>query len=550
MPFRFVIALFATTLMLGAATASATSAPQAPAARMPAGATPPPIRLGDIIGSRQDPAQAAYRKGWQLALEALNAEGGVLGRKLQVVTREDGGQAQETARLAAELADREGVVALMGGASEATAGALSAYAGEHQILYLATLARGEALTWSRNNRYTYRLPPSVRMRVAAVAPKALGQRKTRWAIVHRDDEAGRESAAAFRSVMQAFQSHIEFVATQPLPTTAKALDETVRALADARPDALFLDLDAAGLARFAHAGYARQLFDGRAVVALDAANPDAIAALEGGAGMPAAGVPAAGSPAPGVPSRGSPATGAPAPGSPAPGATVPTSPNAGAAVAGLPAGWLVTGYAWEGIASPAAQAFVEAYRKRHGETPTASALLGYAAIQSFAAGLRVAQTTDSAQLAEAFSGLRVDTPVATIHYRPLDHQSTLGVYTGLLTGAPPPAAVNSVNYQEGGRLQPLDHDVRRLRGEGRARTAPAATAAPAPNAPAQNAASDAAADAAPTTPGKAGATPAQPRPATSSHLVRPATPVTRPADTWTPDAGPVLQDWPSDAQAR
>ena len=536
MPFRTTIALFTATLIVAASSAGATSAAQAPAARMPAGAAPAPIRVGDIIGSRQDPAQAAYRKGWQLALESINAEGGVLGRKLQVVAREDGGKPQETARLAADLVDREQVVALMGGASEATAGALSAYAGEHQVFYLATLARGEALTWSRNNRYTYRLPPSARMRVAAVAPKALGQRKTRWAMVHLDDEAGRESAAAFRSVMQAFQSHIEFVATQPLPANPKALDEAVRALSDAHPDALFLDLDAPALARFTQVAQARQLFDGRAVVALEAGNPDGIAALEEMRGGLTADTPASGPPA-GRPAASAPASG-PATRTPA------------------PAGWLVTGYAWEGIASPAAQAFVEAYRKRHGEAPTAPALLGYAAIQSFAAGLRVAQVTDSTALADAFSGLRVDTPVATIHYRPLDHQATLGVYTGLLTGAPAPAAVGSVNYQEGGRLQPMDHDVRRLRGESRARSTPPATATPAaaPSSAPASAPGAAAAPAADTVPAPAATAPATQPPATapgkSSHAVRPAMPVARPAQTWTPDAGPALQTWPSDAQAR
>lgn len=544
MPFRTTIALFTATLMVAAPAASATSAAQAPAARMPAGATPPPIRVGDVIGSRQDPAQAAYRKGWQLALESINAEGGVLGRKLQVVAREDGGKPQETTRLAAELVEREHVVALMGGGSEATASALSAYAGEHQHLFLATLARGEALTWSRNNRYTYRLPPSVRMRVSAVAPKALGQRKTRWAVVHLDDEAGRESAAAFRSLMQAFQSQIEFVAVQPLPAHPKALDEAVRALADAHPEALFLDLDAPGLARFAQVAQARQLFDGRSVVALEAGNADGIAALEGAT----TGVFAADGPAS---AAGSPATDHPSAGGAAPSTTAASSPAAGGSAPVLaPAGWLVTGYAWEGIRAPAAQAFVEAYRKRYDETPTAPALLGYAAIQSLAAGLRVAQVTDSAALADAFSGLRVDTPVATIHYRPLDHQSTLGVYTGLLTGAPAPAAVGSVNYQEGGRLQPLDHDVRRLRGEGRPRVTPAATTAPSA-APASATPASAAAPTSPATPAPDGANAAsaQPQPA-SPHAVRPAMPVARPAQTWTPDAGPALQAWPSDAQAR
>ena len=44
-----------------------------------------------------------YRKGWQLALQEINRDGGVLGRKLEVVSRDDGGNPGSAVRVAEEL---------------------------------------------------------------------------------------------------------------------------------------------------------------------------------------------------------------------------------------------------------------------------------------------------------------------------------------------------------------------------------------------------------------------------------------------------------------
>ncbi|KAG1244805.1 hypothetical protein G6F65_021603 [Rhizopus arrhizus] len=52
----------------------------------------PPIRIGEINSYTAIPAfLGPYKKGWQPALEQVNAEGGVLGRKLEVISRDDNG---------------------------------------------------------------------------------------------------------------------------------------------------------------------------------------------------------------------------------------------------------------------------------------------------------------------------------------------------------------------------------------------------------------------------------------------------------------------------
>lgn len=74
-----------------------------------------PIRVGDINTYSALPAFALpYRNGWQLALAEINDKGGVLGRSLEIVPRDDGGNAGNALTVANELAVRENVTLLMG----------------------------------------------------------------------------------------------------------------------------------------------------------------------------------------------------------------------------------------------------------------------------------------------------------------------------------------------------------------------------------------------------------------------------------------------------
>src|ERR1044072_298822 len=50
------------------------------------------IKIGELNSYKTVPAfLEPYKKGWELAVEEINAKGGVNGRKLEVVSRDDGG---------------------------------------------------------------------------------------------------------------------------------------------------------------------------------------------------------------------------------------------------------------------------------------------------------------------------------------------------------------------------------------------------------------------------------------------------------------------------
>src|SRR5580700_3936082 len=73
------------------------------------------IKIGEINSYSGLPAfTEPYRKGWQLAVEEINAAGGVLGKKLVVISKDDGGKPADAVTAANELVSSEGVTMIMG----------------------------------------------------------------------------------------------------------------------------------------------------------------------------------------------------------------------------------------------------------------------------------------------------------------------------------------------------------------------------------------------------------------------------------------------------
>jgi hypothetical protein len=55
-----------------------------------------PIKIGEINSYSSIPQfTGPYRQGWQLAVEVANAAGGLLGRKVEVISRDDSGKPEE-----------------------------------------------------------------------------------------------------------------------------------------------------------------------------------------------------------------------------------------------------------------------------------------------------------------------------------------------------------------------------------------------------------------------------------------------------------------------
>src|SRR5215468_11305409 len=97
-------------------------------------------------------------KGAELAVQEINAKGGVLGRKLELIERDSKASADEAVRLARELIIKNNVDFLSGTLTSAEAPAVSTIAKENKIVFIAPTAKTMKLTAPENlHPYIFRI---------------------------------------------------------------------------------------------------------------------------------------------------------------------------------------------------------------------------------------------------------------------------------------------------------------------------------------------------------------------------------------------------------
>ena len=370
------------------------------------------LKIGEINSYKAQPAfLEPYKKGMELAVDEINAAGGLLGRKVELLTRDDNANPGDAVRAAEELLTREKVDVLTGSFLSNIGLALTDFAKQKKTFFLAGEPLTDKIVWADGNRYTFRLRPSTYMQVAMLTPGMAAMKKKRWALVYPNYEYGQSAAETFKKLLKAAQPDVEFVAEQATPLGKVDAGSVVQALADAKPDAIFNVLFGADLAKFVREGNTRGLFKSVGVASLLTGEPEYMDPLKDDA----------------------------------------------------PNGWLVTGYPWYGIKTPEHQAFLKAYEGKYKDYPRLGSVVGYSAIKSIAAGVKKAGSTDTDKLVAAFSGLSVESPFGAITYRPEDHQSTMGAYVGLTKNEGGKGVMVDFQYMDGAKYLPSAAEVKKLR---------------------------------------------------------------------------------------
>ena len=372
----------------------------------------PTIKIGELNSYKSQPAfLEPYKKGWELALEEINASGGLLGRKVEVISRDDNGNPGDAVRVAEELVSREKAEVIFGTFLSHIGLAVTDFAKQRKVLFLAAEPLTDKVTWQNGNRYTYRLRPSTYVQVAMLVPEAAKLKKKRWALVYPNYEYGQSAAATFKQLLKAAQPDVEFVAEQAPPLGRVDAGSVAQALADAKPDAIFNVLFGADLSKFVREGNTRNLFKDRGVVSLLSGEPEYLDPLRDEA----------------------------------------------------PEGWIVTGYPWYSIKTPEHDKFLVAYQRKWKEYPRLGSIVGYASMMSIAAAVKKAGSTDTEKLVAAFKGLQVDSPLGKFSYRPQDNQSTMGAYVGVTAVNQGRGVMKTFRYVDGASVMPPDAEVKKLR---------------------------------------------------------------------------------------
>jgi branched-chain amino acid transport system substrate-binding protein len=370
------------------------------------------IKIGEINSYTAIAAfTLPYRNGWMLAVEEINAAGGVMGRKLEVISRDDGGKPEDAVRIAGELVGNEKVVLLAGTFLSNVGLAVADFANQNKTLFVAAEPLTDAIVWEKGSHYVFRLRPSTYMQAAMLADEAAKLPAKRWATIAPNYEYGTSFVANFKKLLSLKRPDVQFVGEQWPANQKLDAGPTVDALIEMKPQAIFSAEFGGDLIKLVREGTTRGLFKDRAVVSALSGEPEYLDPLKDEA----------------------------------------------------PTGWIVTGYPWYAIDTPEHKKFLEAYQKRFNDYPRLGSVVGYSTFKSIAAALAKAGSTDTEKLITAFKGLKVDSPFGPFTYRASDHQATMGAFVGKIALENGKGTMSDFKFVDGATVLPGDDEVKKLR---------------------------------------------------------------------------------------
>jgi branched-chain amino acid transport system substrate-binding protein len=384
-----------------------------------------PIRIGDINSYSGTGAAftAPYRAAVEMALDEVNQKGGVLGRKVEVLFRDDKLRPDEGIKHAQELVLQEKVDFLMGTFSSAVGLAVSDFALKQKVLFLAAEPLTDALTWQKGHQYVFRVRPNTWEQGRILADRAAKMAPAKWANIGPDYEYGHKAWEGFWNRLKELKPGVtETSSSFPKLGAGQYVDQINKLVASA-PEAVFTSLFGGDWIAFVKQAAPFGLFSGdtrKFVVGILLGEPEYIDPLGKDA----------------------------------------------------PEGMLVTGYPWYAIDTPVHKAFVERYGRFVAQKypslakyPYQGSLVGYVTAMAMVEAIRKAGTTDTENVIKALEGLRLETPIGAITFRPSDHQSTMGAWVGTtkFDAARGVGIMTNWEYVPGEKILPSDEEVRKLR---------------------------------------------------------------------------------------
>ncbi len=382
--------------------------------RLPAAAQDAPIKIGDLNSYARWAAFAVpYRNGWQLAVEQINAAGGVLGRKLAVVSRDDGGTPTDAVRAAEELVTRENCTVLVGTFLSNVSLAVADFAKQRKTVFVPVLSATDALSLAGGNRYTFHLRPNVYMYASMLVEEAAKTGAKRWAIVAPNYEYGQSAASAFKRLLAQRMPGSTIVAEQYPPLGKVDVGSIANVLEEAKPEGIMNALFGADLAQFVRGGQPRGLFENRAVFSIASGYPEYLLPMGDAA----------------------------------------------------PVGWTTEGYPWAEIAIPSHKAFVAAYQAKYGEGPGAFAMHGFIAMTMIKDAIQKAGTPDPEALVTAMKGMSFDSIVGPLGIRALDNKVTMGSWLGKIALKGNAGTLVDWSYRDGANYLLPEAEVKAARNE-------------------------------------------------------------------------------------
>lgn len=327
------------------------------------------------------------RDGIQMAVDEINAAGGIDGRQLEFIMEDSQGKANVAIQAARKLVFQDNVDLLMGIDSSGVANGIAPVAPELQRPFLITHAASPEVTGKLCNKWLFRNSVNVPQNTKAAALVAKDMDAKKWTTIGPDYAFGHESWEYFQKHLKQLKPDVVFMDQVAFPKFgAEDFTPYINAIIAAKPEGVLISEWGGDLVNFVrqanNLGFFQQDF--KVLMTLGAAT-EVLYAL--GEQMPE---------------------------------------NV----------WVGTRYWFDAKDTPQNKKFVDAYFKRFGKYPSYNSQNAYAGVLTFKAAIEKAGSVEPAKVIAAMEGLEVDAPIGKYTIRPEDHQALVDGFWGVTKAKP------------------------------------------------------------------------------------------------------------------
>jgi branched-chain amino acid transport system substrate-binding protein len=318
--------------------------------------------------------------GFKMAVEKINAKGGVLGKKIEYTTRDEKFKPDIGLAMAKELVLKEKVDILMGTINSATALAVSEFAKKEKIPFFVTYSKSDKIIGEKGHRYVFNMNENTMM-AGRAAGYVLGKKPyTKYWIAGDDYEYGHAIANNVWENIQKFNPKAIILGQTWWKVGEADFTPYITQILAAKPDFIIVATGGGSMVNFQKAAKATGLSQN---IPFYQHTGNELGTL------------------------------------------LAQGQNAPEGVYGT------ANYLFYLPDSPANKAFAEEFKKSYNRYPKASALVGYMTAQFIAEGFKKAGKINNEALIKALEGLKLDSPVGPLSIRACDHQLELPTYFGV-----------------------------------------------------------------------------------------------------------------------
>src|SRR6266849_5046852 len=346
-----------------------------------------PIKVGVPMPLSGPPALFGEpaTKGAQMYVDEINAKGGVLGRKIELLIRDSKADANEAVRVSRELILKENVDFLMGTLTSAEGPAVSVVAKENKIVFIAPIPKTDQLTAAdKLHPYVFRVAANTTMEGRSAAEIVAKWPVTKIATIAFDYAYGQDVTRSFVEHIKRLKTGVEIVDQQWPKLGEQDYNPFINAQMAKKPEAVVSSIWGGFFVTFSKQAKALGYFDAikyNFIGLGEAASPE-------------------------------------------------TTKSMGA---DYPVGILGNSYDafyWEDNHVPQKDYTARLSKYLKDEYPSSWAIQGYIGMAFLTEAIKKANSTDSDKVAKALIGLSVDTPVGKLTLREKDHQTNRGQLYG------------------------------------------------------------------------------------------------------------------------